>query len=590
MLEPGIGTGLFPALMPEALRDVCHVTGVELDPVTARIARLLQPRARIVNGDFARTDLPPHFDLAIGNPPFSDRTVRCDRAFRSLGLRLHDYFIAQAIDLLKPGGLAAFVTTHGTMDKADAARASISPSLPIWSARSACPKAASAPTPAPTSWSTSCSSASAEARAGGDAWLDLDEVRAATEDEGAIRVNRWFAEHPDLVLGTHALASGPFGETYTCLPQAGADLARRWPPRSCSFRKPSMTASRKRSAPVDAEPGGRRSEAHDARSDPRGQLFHRPNGGLMQMVDGEPVTIKVRKRPHADGISDKHARIIRKLIPIRDAVREVLKGQETDQPWKQAQVRLRIAWSNFVRAFGPINTTVVSTTRTRRPARCARRIAGRTSRPSSTIPIAGWSPRSRTTTSRRNTARPGPIFTERVIAPPPAPVITSAADALAVVLNERGHVDPDHIAELLHGDADAVIAELGDAIFRDPDTGAWQTADAYLSGAVRAKLAAAERRGRARPGLRAQCRGARGASSRPTFGPPTSPRGSARPGFPPPMSSPSSRRRWMPTSRIHHMPELASWTVDARQLRGRPPAPPNGAPSAAMPASCSPTR
>ncbi|MFX8778130.1 hypothetical protein ABTM50_19740, partial [Acinetobacter baumannii] len=90
-----------------------------------------------------------------------------------------------------------------------------------------------------------------------------------------------------------------------------------------------------------------------------------------------------------------------------------------------------------------------------------------------------------------NTARPGPIFTERVIAPPPAPVIASAADALAVVLNERGTVDPDHIAELLHRGVDDVIGELGDAIFRDPATGAWHTADGYLSGAVRSKLATA---------------------------------------------------------------------------------------------------
>jgi adenine-specific DNA methylase len=114
VLEPGIGPGLFPALMPEALREVSHVTGIELDPVTARIGQLLQPRANIINSDFAKAELLQHFDLAIGNPPFSDRIVRSDPAFRKLSLRLHDYFIAKAIDRLKPGGLAAFVTSYGT--------------------------------------------------------------------------------------------------------------------------------------------------------------------------------------------------------------------------------------------------------------------------------------------------------------------------------------------------------------------------------------------------------------------------------------------------------------------------------------------
>ncbi|WP_292649156.1 hypothetical protein, partial [Mesorhizobium sp.] len=84
------------------------------------------------------------------------------------------------------------------------------------------------------------------------------------------------------------------------------------------------------------------------------------------------------------------------------------------------------------------------------------------------------------------------IFTERVIAPPSPPLISSAADALAVVLNERGCVDLDHIAELLHSDTDTVVAELGSAIFRDPVSASWQTADAYLSGAVRDKLKTAE--------------------------------------------------------------------------------------------------
>ena len=97
-----------------------------------------------------------------------------------------------------------------------------------------------------------------------------------------------------------------------------------------------------------------------ARQIREGSYFIGANGALVQMVDGEAVTIKIRRGRSADSIFEKHARIIRKLIPIRDAVREILECQETDQSWKQPQVRLRIAWSSFVRDFGPINTTVVS--------------------------------------------------------------------------------------------------------------------------------------------------------------------------------------------------------------------------------------
>uniref|UniRef100_A0A9E7ZZ92 DEAD/DEAH box helicase family protein n=1 Tax=Bosea sp. NBC_00436 TaxID=2969620 RepID=A0A9E7ZZ92_9HYPH len=568
ILEPGIGTGLFPALMPEALRDVSHVTGVELDPVTARIARLLQPQARIIGGDFARTELPVAFDLALGNPPFSDRSVRSDRAYRSLGLRLHDYFLARSIDLLKPGALAAFVTSAGTMDKADAtAREHIAKSadliaairLPAGSFR------ANAGTDVVVDILFFRKRKPGEA-AGDLGWLDLDEMQPASEDEGAIRVNRWFARHPEFVLGTHALTSGPFGEAYTCLPRAGLDLAAALD-AAVHLLPEALYDGEPSEIDFDLEgcqdPGD--ADLLAGRHVREGSYFVDNARGLMQVIDGTPVVVQVRKGRSVEGVPEKHVRIIRKLIPIRDAVREVLKCQELDRPWKDAQVRLRIAWSSFVRDFGPINHTTVSVTEDDESGEVREMHRRPNLQPFLDDPDCWLVASIETYDLDTDTAKPGPIFSERVIAPPAAPTITSAADALAVVLNERGRVDLEHMAELLHQDVASVIAELGDAIFQDPSDGSWQTADAYLSGPVRDKLKAAEAAAALDPTSERNVRAL--VDVQPTdLGPSEI---TARLGAP-----------WIPAAdvvafvketmgaeiRIHHMPELASWTVEARQL------------------------
>ncbi len=567
VLEPGFGTGLFQALMPADLRDRVHFTGVELDPVTARIARLLQPRARIVNADFARVDLKAFFDLAIGNPPFSDRTVRSDRAYRAMGLRLHDYFIARSIDLLKPGGLAAFVTSAGTLDKADcSAREHIGKSADLVAAirlpEGSFRQDAGTEVVVDILFFRKRKPDEVE---GDVAWLDTDEVRAADGDDGAIRVNRWFARHPDFVLGTHATTSGPFGEAYTCLPYPGQDLAQTL--SQAIFLLPEAIYDGEPEV-IDLDDEASEDLGDDRGGSPtvrEGSFFIGQNTALMQMVDGAPVTITVRKGRTAEGVPDKHARIVRKLIPVRDAVREVLKAQELDRPWGQAQVKLRIAWSNFVRAFGPINTTVVSTSEDPETGEVRETHRRPNLQPFLDDPDCWLVASIEDYDLETDTARPGPIFTERVIAPPAAPIITSAADALAVVLNERGHVDVDHIAELLHDDAASVIDALGDAIFRDPESGAWQTDDAYLSGQVRDKLKAAEAAAALDPAFERNVR-ALVAVQPADLGPSDI---TARLGAP-----------WIPAAdvvafakemmgadiRIHHMPELASWAVDARQL------------------------
>lgn len=570
VLEPGIGTGLFPALMPEALREAAFVTGVELDPVTARIARLLQPAARILEGDFARTDLPAHFDLAIGNPPFSDRIVRSDRAYRSLGLRLHDYFIARSIDLLKPGALAAFVTSSGTMDKADAtAREHIAKSadliaairLPEGSFRQ------EAGTDVVVDILFFRKRKPGEPQ-GDTAWLDLAEIIPASEDSDAIRVNRWFADHPHHVLGRHATTSGPFGETYTCLP-SGSDLkvdldaAILSLPDALYDGEPDAidVALELGTSPTDI---ARPEDAHVR----EGSFVFDASRGLMQVLDGTPVPVPVRTGRSGEGFSEKQINIVKKLIPVRDAVRAVLKAQETDQPWRDLQVKLRIAWSSFVRDFGPINHTRVSITENDATGETRETHRRPNLQPFLDDPDCWLVASIETYDLDTDTAKPGPIFSERVIAPPSPPVITSAADALAVVLNERGHVDIDHIAELLHEDRDTVIEELGSAIYRDPADGSWQTSDAYLSGPVRDKLAIAEASAELDPAYQRNVEALE--AVQPADLSPSEI--TARLGAP-----------WIPASdvvdfvketigtdiRIRHMPELASWTVDARMLAYR---------------------
>jgi adenine-specific DNA methylase len=115
VLEPGCGTGLFFALSLEALAGKLALTGIEMDPTTARIAKLLYPNARIQPEDFTKARLPALYDLAIGNPPFSDRMVRVEDPAGELRLSLHDYFIARSVERLRPGGLAAFVTSRWTV-------------------------------------------------------------------------------------------------------------------------------------------------------------------------------------------------------------------------------------------------------------------------------------------------------------------------------------------------------------------------------------------------------------------------------------------------------------------------------------------
>ena len=526
VLEPGMGTGLFFALLPEALRTTTRLTGIESDPITARIARLVHPKARVRCEDYTRSKLAGGFDLVIGNPPFADRFVRADPATASLGLRLHDYFIARSIARLRPGGLALFVTSTGTMDKANtAARGHIAGMADLVGAvrLPECSMRASAGTdvvidvlvfqrraegeePSSARWIDLADidlPPQGEATADGDGETDPPEAvgeTAPTTDPRTWPINEYFATHPEMVLGAHAIRRGVYGPepAYTCRARPG-DAPLQKLLKSALDKLPAGIFVESTDAATTDDPAEdedvRPGTAADGATIKEGSYFVGKAGRLMQIVNGSPQLVAIREGKGAqgsDGITPKAAKIIRALLPIRDAIRDVLRAQAADLPWRDAQVGLRVAYSGFIRYHGPINHTIVSVTADaesgeerethRRP-----NLAHFADDPDCWLvaSIEDYDLES-------GLARKGPIFSERVIAPPAAPLITSAADALAVTLSETGRVDLDHLADLLEREPETALAQLGTTVFRNPRTEAWYTADAYLSGAVRTKLAAAE--------------------------------------------------------------------------------------------------
>jgi len=498
VLEPGCGTGLFLALMPDSLVGKTSVTAVEMDPCTARIATLLHPDAWVRNEDFTKARIAETFELVIGNPPFSDRTVRAGDPAGKLGLSLHDYFIARSIELLKPGGLAAFVTSRYTLDKADqTARGYIAGMADLVGAV----RLPQASMLAASGTEVVVDVLLFQKRTPGvpandTAWDSLMEVLPEEDGEKALYVNRYFTDNPWMVLGTHGRTSGPFGPVYTCRGEAGDDLAHMLALRLNACQADIHIAPEHPVVPRTAASRLVVGTAAEGATVKEGSYLVL-DSQLVQVVDGLPVPVAVRSGKDGEGIPAKHARILRALIPVRDWLRAVLRAQEANEPWAAAQVRLRVAYTTFKRNFGPLNLTSLSSSIDPKTGEERETVRRPNLQPFLDDPDCWLVSSIEHYDEDSGLAKQGPIFTERVIHPPAAPLVVTAADALAVTLQEVGHVELDRVAELLGRTPDEVMAELGEAVFLDPglsvrESEMWVTADAYLSGPVRTKLAAAE--------------------------------------------------------------------------------------------------
>jgi len=498
VLEPGCGTGLFLAAAPETLAGKISATAIEMDPCTAAIATLLHPEAWVRNEDFTKARVAETFDLAIGNPPYSDRTVKAPDPAGKLGLTLHDYFIARSIERLKPGALAAFVTSRYTMDKTDAtAREHIAGMADLVGAVRL--PAGSMKEAAGTEVVVDLlffQKRPPGAAASDTAWDTLTEVLPAEDGEAALHINRYFAENTMQVLGTHTRTSGPFGPTYTCRGETGDVLAEALGRRMANLPAPVHPLTP--SAPVAPRTAAGRlivGTAAEGATVKEGSYLVL-DGKLVQVVDGLPVPVQVR-RVGSEGIPAKHARILHALIPVRDWTRAVLRAQEMNEPWGAAQIRLKVAYTTFKRNFGPLNLTSISISTDPKTGAERETVRRPNLQPFLDDPDCWLVSSIEQYDEETGTAKQGPIFTERVIHPPAERLVLNAADALAVTLHEVGCVDLDRMAELLGKPRDEVVAELGEAVFLNPALSMsaiemWETADAYLSGPVRTKLAAAE--------------------------------------------------------------------------------------------------
>ena len=493
VLEPGCGNGRF---MTGSHRYI----GVELDSLSGRIARVQHPQADIRVENFRDTRLPP-LDAAVGNVPFAD--LKLDHNGQRFSL--HDYFLAKSADALKPGGVLALVTSHYTLDKQNATiREYLADKADFLGAVRLPSDAFKAEgTAVVTDILFLRKRAPGEPANHADpAWLETGPLNV---EDATVVVNRYFLNHPEMVLGRWSRKDTLYGgEGYSVLGQG--DLAEQL--RLCVGRLPRFEPTRTPAQDANPPPkhqvnGSSHQVTAPARQvapafAPPSPLKHISEGSLVvgddriirQVTDGtpEPVTYSgVLLR--ADGTPQ--GRRIGQLVELRDLARRVLQSQNEGWPDANrdaARRGLNRAYDRFVASNGPVNKTTVTETRDGGQVRRMPNLVKFREDPDAMLVMALEEYNEAT-----GTAAKAPILLRDVVGQtPPVTRVTSAEGGLLVSLDRRGAVDLPYIAQLYRKPEPEVVAELGDLVYRDPETKAWETADAYLSGDVRAKLVAAK--------------------------------------------------------------------------------------------------
>jgi N12 class adenine-specific DNA methylase len=481
VLEPGCGIGNFMSMAAAGMRFI----GVELDRISGRIAQLLHPDQDIRIENFRDTRLPEQgIDAVIGNVPFAD--LKLD--YRGQKLSLHDYFFAKSINALRPSGVLALVTTHFTLDKQNAAIRE------YLAAKADFVGAIRLPSDAFKREGTAVvtdilllrkRAPEEPARHADPDWL---RVAPLTIEGVEVAINLYFLNHPEMVLGTWTRKDTLYADDgYSVL--ASGDLASqlcdaiRQLPEYAPFQ---VSSVREQPAKAFTLPP---LEHHIS----EGSFFVADDRTICQSLDGQAVPVVYGGTTlRANGTMT--GKRMAALIGLRDLARRVLQSQNEGWPEAhrdEARRQLNWAYQRFDSLYGPINKTTFSETAEGAVIRRMPNLVKFREDPDAMLVMSLEDYDEVTGKAAKAT-----IMTKDVVGrTPPVTHVKSAEEGLLVSLNQRGAVDLPFIATLYGKPEEQVIAELGDLIFQDPQSNTWQTADAYLSGNVRAKLAAAERAG-----------------------------------------------------------------------------------------------
>ena len=457
VLEPSCGVGNFMGLVPESMENI-KMYGVELDNVSGRIAQQLYQKNKIAVQGFETMQFPDSFfDCVVGNVPFGNYKVP-DKRYDRHNFLIHDYFIAKSLDLVRPGGVVAVVTSSGTMDKKDSSvreylanRADLVGAIRL--PNNAFQRNANTSVVADILFLQKRDRAAVERAE----WVDL-----GTTPEG-YPINQYFAQHPEMVLGEITTESTQYGKRETTVkPIEGADLAQQLKAAveniHAEITEPEITDDEldQNAEPLPADPNVK----NFSYTNVDGQVYYRENS-YMNKVDLPAVT----------------AERVLGMIALRETTQKLLDCQlhdGTDAEVELLQGKLKDQYKRFTAQYGLINSTANKRAFRQDSSYCLL----------ASLEILD---------EDKNLKRLADIFTKRTIRKPePVTSVDTPSEALALSIGEKAKVDVLFMAELCGKTEQEVTEELAGVIFRNPVTQAWVTADEYLSGNVREKLAIAE--------------------------------------------------------------------------------------------------